>query len=116
MREITYKPKLMADNKLVFDGTVTVAVPCYYERLELIKKVNFKSNEKGEVENNNHYLDSLIKLAKLTKEFIKSVDLIRVEDGFRYSSVDDLDFDKEGNSLIEEIGHMILNGISLGKN
>jgi hypothetical protein len=116
VKEFDYKPKTMKDGNLLFEGIVKLKVPSYYERLELIKKVNFQSNEKGEVENNKHYIDSLIKLAMLTKDFIKEVDVLRVEDGFKYVSFDDLSFDKDGSLLIEEIGHAVLNGISLGKN
>ena len=112
MKEFTYNPKLEVDGKKVFDGDVTIAIPKYKERLAMLKDINFKFNG-TEIDAGLGQIDSMIKMVEIAELHIKRFNLTR--NGEYITSVDDLQYDKEGSDLLNEIGNVILSGIPMGK-
>lgn len=97
-----------------FEGSIVLKVPQYKERLKLLKECNFKLSKDGEVANNNEQFDSIEKLTDITEKHIEKVNL--THNGQEIKSVEDLGYYAEGVELINEVGGLILNGFSLGKN
>jgi len=97
-----------------FKGIVQLKMPKYLERMKLMKKCNFNtSNGKDEKTDG---LDSMEKLIQISLDHIHSVKLIRIDDEREFNCIDDLEYDVEGSSLLNEIGQKIIGGARLGKN
>ena len=114
MKEVSYIPKLERDSNKVFEGEVTISLPKYKERLQMLKEVNFKYVN-GQVESGLDQIDSMVKVVEIAEKHIVSVNLTRIEDQAQFLSIDDLQYDKDGADLINEIGNVILSGMPVGK-
>lgn len=113
MKEISYNPKdLSAD--CPFEGKITLKVPSYKERLEMIKQLNFKVGGSGEMEPQTSKMDSAIDMVDLLEKHIACVDL-KASDGSEVKSVDELGYWVEGAKLINDLANILLGGIKLGK-
>ena len=97
-----------------FEGSIVLKVPQYKERLKLLKECNFKLGANGDIINNDSQFDSIEKLAEITEKHIEKVNLTC--NGNEIKSVEDLGYYAEGVELLNEVGGLILNGFSLGKN
>lgn len=97
-----------------FTGVIVLKVPQYKERIKLLKECNFKLGAEGEVTNNNEQFDSIEKLAEITEKHIERVDLKMNDQEIK--SIEDLGYYAEGVELINEVGGLVLNGFTLGKN
>lgn len=108
MKLFEYKPKKH------FEGMITIKVPQYKERIKLLKECNFKLSNDGDLQADNEQFDSVEKLLEITEKHIEKVAL--VHDKKEINSVEDLGYYVEGTELLNEVGGLILNGFSLGKN
>ncbi len=120
MKSIKYSPK--ARRKLddgsegpVWSGSVTLKLPNYRDRLRLVKDLNFKVNEKGEVEYGASMFEAQEKIIGVVETHVENVDLTRVEDGMEFKNIDDLGYDVDGTELINELAFSLINGVRLGK-
>lgn len=105
-----YVPELKNDDeKLVFEGHLSVDVPDEFERIEIAKGMNFKD---GETKETKDVLDTALKMKKLAHERIKEVHI--KYNGVAIDSVEALSFSQEGSALINEVGQMCIGGIKLG--
>lgn len=118
MREITYHPQPFTDeagkeHAPKFEGEIKLDLPSYKERIQMVKALNFKTeNNKAEVGDNN--IDEALKVLDLVEKHVKAVDLVRSADGLEFKSLEDLGYDSDGSELINEIGRVILGGTRLG--
>lgn len=118
MKEIEYKPKptKAADGSEVsspFSGLVKLRVPTYKERLEIIKKLNYKVGKDGELEAKSTQFDSATEIMDLVEKHVVSVELTLESDVI--TSLEDLGYYMEGSQLINELANVIIGGIKLGK-
>lgn len=97
-----------------FDGFVDVKMPKYGERLKYSKDCNIGATKDGEIDVANNF-DIAINLLEISRKHIGRVSLKRIEDGFEFTSVDQLEYDKEGSEVLSQIGAQILQGFRLGK-
>ena len=110
MKEYIYKPKAE------FEGHVKLALLKHIERLELLKDMQFKINEAGEVDNSS--IDGAgyaMRLYSLVKDRVKEVKLKHKSSGEEFDSLDDLEYYNEGMELITEMGSFLIGGLQLGK-
>lgn len=113
MKQFKYAPQLKDDaGNLIFTGTVTIDMPKYKDRLALVKEVNFKV-ENGEISTGADQIDSMIKLAEIVEKHVKEIDL-KVKD-YELKSFEDLQYNKSGSDLINELGNVLLSGMTMGK-
>ena len=103
-----YKMKF---EKMGFDGFIEVDLFPLKQRLEMLKKISIEM--KDGVANQSDALTSTIELTNIAKERIKKVDLKM--NGLEFTSIDDLEFYKEGVDILNEISGVLINGISLGE-
>lgn len=109
--EVDYKPLKN------FDGVVKIKMPRYKERIEMIKEMQITPKQNGnEVEANatNSGIDSAIFMSSIMEKYILSIDVKHIQSGLVIKSLEELECYKEGVELINEIGSVLFNGISLG--
>lgn len=105
-----YKPgKIMGvDGELYdspFSGTVKVEIPTYKERLAIIKEMGVdKAEDAG--------IDSALGLINLVEKRVVSVNLKIGKESI--TSLDELSYYKEGSDIINDLGKVMISGISLG--
>jgi hypothetical protein len=97
-----------------FDGFIDVKMPKYGERLQYSKECNIKVDKTGEVDSANNF-DIAIKLLEIAKKHISTVKLKRKDDGFEFTAVEQMEYDKEGSEVLSQVGAQILQGFRLGK-
>jgi len=122
MKEMKYvpelcKPKLNEAGEEVpalFKGEVTLKVPTFDERYELIDLMGVSVSTSGEVGMSSPDLSSIRKLVKNTRKYILKVELEKA-DGVKLSSVEDLECDSECDALLIELAMTITKGFKLGK-
>lgn len=120
MKEFTWSPQDKEDDNgkkvvAVFKGSVKLKIPKYRERLKLIKDMQFKVSPSGEVEQGSSAMDNAIQMVELVDKHVTSLKLSKKDCKHEFSTVADLEYDKEGSELINEMANVILGGISLGK-
>ena len=94
-----------------FKGSVIIQVPKYTERLGYIKECNFNPDDGA----SSSTYESMIKMVGIAKKHITKVELLRISDEQIFSSVDDLEYDKEGSDVLNTIATLVLEGVKLGK-
>lgn len=106
MKSFDYKPKAEG-----WSGTIKLKVPNYKERLAIVKEMNLGSIAEANV---SEQLDLTEKLLDRVQLHVEAVDLKFGKQAF--TSFEDLQYCKEGSDLINEVGSVLMQGISLGKN
>lgn len=96
-----------------FEGEVTLSLPSYKERMKVLKSLNFNLDSKGEVSKNTDIVGAAEKIFDIAAKYCKDVNLVYEET--ELSSIDDLSYFQEGSEVIQHIGNIIINGVSLGK-
>ncbi len=115
MKQFSYKPQLQKDDKPVFSGEVVIQLPRYAERMMLLKSINFKASGDGKVDFAGDQIDSLVRMIGIAEKHVLSVNVTRVEDGYEFKSIEDLEYDKDGSELINEIANVVISGVKMGK-
>ena len=119
MKEFSYVPKSKVVDGVeipaAFTGKIGISIPKFTERVKLLKEVQFGNTVPGQSDAANN-LDFSVKMAEIAKSHTVRVALTRVSTQETLSSFEDLEYDTDGTDLINQIGHMVLTGISLGKN
>lgn len=105
MKIVDYKPKNEG-----FSGELKIKIPTYKERLKMAKTLSLQKL----ADKDSDQFGILEGLIDAVKDHIAVIDLKFGEEVFK--SPDELDYFEEGTQLLTEIGHMLINGISLGKN
>lgn len=104
MKEFDYVPKKFA-------GKVRLKIPSYRDRMKLAQEMSVPKSEGGiDISAGAKAAEKL--LDKLS-ELIVSIDV--EYKGEKFTSLEDLEYYEEGNELIGELGHVVLNGLSLGE-
>lgn len=119
MKEFDWEPQDKEDKDgkplpALFKGKVRLKIPKYRERLKLIKDLQFKVNSSGDVEQGDSAMDNAIQMVEMAAKHVVTVKLVKKGVKKEFSSVEDLEYDKEGSELINDIANVILGGISLG--
>jgi hypothetical protein len=98
-------------NPELFDGVISVEIPRYKERLDLVKKLNITQKD-GEV--SVEQFDNISLVRDIVIDRIRKVELFIKGNGQQIGSMDDLEFFEEFNVILQEISALIFNGIKLG--
>jgi len=105
------KPDYVVDSE--YEGTVTLRMPSYDERLELLgdsAAAADASDQKAK-----RALDNMRRLAKRAPEFLVALNVKRKADGFLFTW-DDLQYDSDMQALINEIANRLLGKYSVPGN
>lgn len=98
-----------------FDGMVKVRIPSNAERIKFMKSTALIANQDGQVIETKG-IDQTIAFAEFAKSHIEKVELKRLEDGYEFKTLEELDFDVDGLEVLTDIGVKLSQGIRLGKN
>jgi len=111
-----YTPKPCTGNDAKFKGSVVLRVPTIDERLEYMADAEVPDAsdlEAGNVDQ-KQAVRSQLKLMKLSYDHYVKVDIKRVKDKKHYQEVDDLRYDSECQSILQDVANKIVAGFSLG--
>ena len=111
------KDKTIADGNVIpakFDGAVLVKVPSHVERIQFLKSIHTKIDEKGEMESDKAS-ENAINLMSFAIKQIEKVELIRKEDKLVVNDCKWLEYDIDGATILKEIGYCLFEGVKLGK-
>ena len=117
MRDFIYTPNLCKGKDAILKGTVTFQLPKSIERKKLIIELNLEYNDNNEVKftKKDSAVDKLEKMQEITARYIKSVNIENKETKQKHKSFEDLEYDPYCDELLVELGHFLINGMSLGK-
>lgn len=93
-------------------GIVKVTIPKYVERMNLLKEINLKTLQNGEVQISSDQIDMMIKIKEVVQSKIVSVDLEINKK--KITNFDDLEYYSEFNLILNDLSSAIFNGIKLG--
>lgn len=89
-----------------FKGIVIFKIPKYTERLEYIKECKIGKDEDPDAK----------RMVEIAIERITKVELTRIDDGMEFKTIEDLQYDKDGGSVLSSIANDIMGGVRLGEN
>jgi hypothetical protein len=92
-------------------GQAIINIPVYKERIAQTMNVHYQIIDGKMVDSNQ--LQVLAGIISAAEKYIVSVDL--KTDSAEYKSIDDLQYDKVGGKILQEIGETVLFGLDLGK-
>jgi hypothetical protein len=92
-----------------FDGHISLKIPTYIERMELIEKIS--DEKEGDTK-----LTSTKRLIQEVIDHVTEVKLRHVESGQEIADVNELGLYAEGAALLNEAGKALTQGAMLGKN
>lgn len=105
-----FKDEAGAETPARYDGHVTLRAPSYEERLDLYDRYGGEDEEAElspkELASENR--KRLKVIAAVLPEYVKEVSIKRLEDGFTFTSFDELRFDSEMVSVITELCHRLV--------
>lgn len=128
-KTIQYIPsvcKTTTDNKTkevikpTFTGSVTLRKLTFDEKYDLMEAIGVEvsQDKDGEaVVKTPEGKDTLAltrKLVKASLSHYEAIDLTRLEDGERFTSVDDLETDEDGHVILMEVSNKLFSGFRLG--
>jgi len=90
-----------------FKGIVIFNIPKYTERLGYIKDCNI-GKEGADTDQQ--------KMIEIAMKRITKVELTRIDDGMKFSSTEELEYDKDGGNVLSLIANDIMSGVRLGEN
>ena len=123
MKEFKIVPKVCLDREedgekipATFKGHVVVKVPKFSERQEFRSIAIGLALETDQKIQSIDSLPTLTKLVEKSKEFYVSVEMECLEDGTKFSSYEDLEYDPRCEKIMQEVAMNLSRGIVPGKN
>lgn len=118
----TWKPKAVEfeqDGKVekiepLFEGEIKIRAPKYTERVGYLKQAVL-STENNELNVTAMNADRIERMVEIAKRHIEEVNIVRIEDGYEFKSVDDLEYDTDGGNLLVQVASSVMEGVRLGK-
>lgn len=117
MREIKFTPKVCTQEAPEFSGSVTMKVPMFDERYEVLDQMGIVIDaQTGEAKMlDGSSFTSIRKMVKASIPFYKAVELKHV-DGREFKSVEDLLADPDCDPVLIDVAMAISRGFRPGKN
>jgi hypothetical protein len=116
-----FKPNPINDNgesyPSPFEGTVTIMVPSFTERLEIARQVKYSASNSGElgVRKEEDNLSQASQILKLVEKYIDKIDLKVSNEGIEVKTLEELSHYYEGKFIIEDVTQILIEGVRLGK-
>ncbi len=98
----------------LFSGDVLLAIPKNNERLAYIKSLSLELNSEGKL-NKSEAIDRADSMMKFALKHIKEVNLVRIEDSYKFDKAEMLEYDSDASQVLIQIASKLANGIQLGK-
>lgn len=112
MREFEYRLQKQVNDELnPYSGVVKLKLPKFSERSKILRDINFKRDEKGEIDTSSS-LESLEKLEKVVKDHVLKMEVKKNKKVF--NTCEELEYDNSYATFVNEIATVIINGVDLG--
>lgn len=101
-----------------YKGTVTIKMPDYDARMDLLDEIGSVLGDKpgaSEDELAAQGRKLIREAAKRAGRFVRAVDLTRIEDGYKFTSWDQVRADYATHSVVSEVGQRLVGRYELGK-
>lgn len=129
MKLLKYVPEACQGEDKKFDGSVEIILPTFDQKYSYLEEyAEFASGEDPtkEVEDDKLTLEEKKKrnllrikqirdIVRISKPHYHSVSIVKLSDGTKYESFDDLSYDDDAHAILIEIAPKLLSGFSLGK-
>lgn len=114
MFNYVWKPTEETGLDKTFTGHVVASIPKHKDRIEFVKRLTLASKEAEMVSVSGMEQTEL--LLGLAEKQITEVKLTRIDDGYVFQSVDELNSDADGFQVLTQVGMKLSQGVRLGKN
>lgn len=114
--EVVYVPTQAKGEDAVFSGSVTLKAPSFDERFEYLELTGFDAQSDGSVESKMRQLKAIRKSVQLSKAHYIKVDLKHLPSGAEFKSFDEMVMDPVCDTVLMEVGALMVGGIRPGKN
>lgn len=116
MKTVKYVPKSCLGDDKKFEGSLTMRLPTFDQKYELLEISGIKFSDAGEVESSSSKdrLDMIRKLVKHSESFYETVSLIKCSSLEEFKSFEDMQYDDDAHAILIEVGLALLNGFKLG--
>lgn len=104
-----FKKEIKKEN---YKAIVEIELLPYSERMKLIKSLNFKINNDGQVE--NYGIDQIDEITRVTKERIKSIS-VKYGNKKEITTLEELEYYQECSEILNECITHVMNGVKLGE-
>ena len=98
----------------LFSGEVLLMIPKNSERMSLLKDLSLAIDTKGEI-SKAEAMDRGEQMVSFALKHIKEVNLVRIEDGYKFDKTEMLEYDADGSAILNQIASTLANGVRLGK-
>lgn len=112
MREFEYKlQKQVNDEPNPYSGSVKLKLPKFAERSRILRDVNFKRDNKGEIDTFGS-LESLERLEQVVKDHVLKMEVKKGKKIF--NTCEELEYDNSYGTFVNEVATVVINGVDLG--
>jgi hypothetical protein len=127
--QTTFTPHVCNGKKALWKGTVTMRLPNYHERMELLDEAGFDLSSiadedaapgdelaarRRKKETTKLGVSAMKAAAKRAGDFVVAVDLTRLEDGLKVDSWEDVLYDSDLHPIVMEVGMKLIDRNRLG--
>jgi hypothetical protein len=118
MKEIKFVPQAASGKHPKFEGDVTIRTPTNVELWELLEVLGYELGDDGKVKavTDEGKIKKMAKMVKASLPFIAAVNLTKLKEGTKLSTVDDLMYDRDCQGILTEVATAIIQGFGPGKN
>ena len=120
MKTVKYVPRLckVGENgeEPKLEGSVTLRVPNYFEKMEYFERLNVKYTDDGSVDlgTMTDKIKSMTDLVRMSEKHYVAVELKNKVTGEEFKSFEDLSYDSEGHEVMTEVAALIPHGFKVG--
>lgn len=114
--DIKYVPDSMKIEGALFEGHFIVDPPLYEQRLDYLSECGIGIDQEGKYNLKLDDFKTIVKVIKMVIPHIKESNIIRKEDGYKFSSNEELRADEQGGILIQEVCMSLIRGLRISKN
>lgn len=97
-----------------FEGSITLKMMPYAERLRTIARCKFELTAEGLKEKKSESLEAIASLIEAVSKYIVKVEIKHIESGKVFSSYDEMSFDPICDEILMELGMQFMSGFKLG--
>jgi hypothetical protein len=114
--EVNYIPSQAKGESPLFSGSILLKAPTFDQRFEYLEISGFQPEMDGTVESRMSQLKAIRKSVQLSKPHYISVNIKHLETGDEFKSFEEMTMNPVCDTILMEIGALMVGGIRPGKN
>lgn len=115
--EFKFVPSLVSSGE--FSGHIMLRMPSYEEKMELLNSMELEADSEGKPDQTalkKNLYRGMARVGIKSKEFISKIELLRQKDKTKFETWEQLNYDSDGHTIINEIAGRLISKMSVGKN